>query len=131
MKALIVVIIVIGLILLFVGCKKQDATSKLQESSMNFDIDTLQPFLERVANLIQEGFGEKEIANIMTSVKNMEPDEENNFNFEILYQQKKTPFIINVFMDDIDAPDVFFFSPADLANQIDNEMADFAEELGI
>ena len=103
----------------------------LHESSMNFDDETLRPFLERISGLIDGGFGSTEIDQVVTTSKSMELDEERDLEFKINFQGAESPFIVRIFMDDIDAPDVAFFGPEDLAEKIDDEMDAFMEEMGI
>ena len=98
---------------------------------MNFDMENLEPFLLRVTNFVPEGFGQSEVSKVMAMVKSMAPDEEKEQEFPIQFAGKPSSLRVRVFMDDIDAPDVYFFSPRDLATTIDAEMERFCEELGL
>lgn len=131
MKILTIVIVLVVAIVVVVGCKQKSASSKLQESSMNFDMQNLQPFLLRVSHIVQAGFTESEIEIIMSSAKNMKVDQQNDFSFDITHNDKRAKLKISIFLDDIDAPDVYFYSCPELARKINNEMIKFAEELGI
>lgn len=103
----------------------------LIESSMNFDLENVRPFLQRVASLIDAGFGAAEIDRVVSLAENMAHDDEQTIEFQIKYHGTPSPFRIGIFMDDIDAPDMYFFGPASLATQIDAEMEKFCEELDI
>ncbi len=105
--------------------------SELQESSMNFDMENLEPFLQRVASLIPEGFGQAEVSELMSKAKAMAPDEEKSQEFTIQFDGKQSPFWVEIVMDDVDAPDAYFFSPPGLAIKIDEQMERFCEERGI
>jgi len=103
----------------------------MAESSMNFALANVRPFLERIAHLVDSGFGRGEIDRVVSLAESMKHDEERELTFQITHQGRNSPFLIRVFMDDIDAPDVYFFGPKALAEQIDAEMGRFCEELGI
>ena len=104
---------------------------ELQESSMNFDMENLEPFLQRVASLISEGFGQAEVSQIVGNAQAMVIDQEKSQEFTIQFDGKQSPFGGTIVMDDIDAPDAYFFSPPDLAIKIDEQMDKFCEELDI
>ncbi len=103
----------------------------LSEASMNFDLATLAPFLDRVSSLVESGFGEPEITRFMAEVSAMGVDAEKRWSYSVIHAGHPTPLQVAVFMDDIEAPDVAFFTSAALAEAIDQEMMKFAEELGI
>jgi len=127
----IVILLIVAVAVPVMGCRKKRASSDLHESSMGFDMQNLQPFLVRVSHIVQEGFTDSEIEAVMSAVKNMKPDEQKDFTFDITHNDRRTELKISIFMDDIDAPDVFFFSCAQLASTISNEMIKFTEELGM
>jgi len=85
----------------------------------------------RLSYIVQEGFSESEIETIMSSAKKLKVDQQNDFTFEVKHNDKTTKLKISIFLDDIDAPDVYFYSCPELASAINNEMVKFAEELGI
>jgi hypothetical protein len=103
----------------------------LVESSMNFDLDNVKPFLHRVADLIQSGFGEPEIAQIIALAEGMEHDDEQELIFKIRHQGNAAELRVRIFMDDIAAPDLYFFSPPALAEKISAELVRFADEHGM
>ena len=103
----------------------------MQESSMNFDMENVEPFLQMVSSLISSGFGGQEVAKVVAMAKQMGVDDERELEFRIQYDGKPAVLRVRVFMDDVDAPDLYFFSPESLAERIDAEMEKFCEELGI
>ena len=105
--------------------------TQLQESSMNFDMEHLERFLLRLVGLIPDGFGQAEVTKLMMMARAMAHDEERSHEFTIQIEGRQSPFKVRIFMDDIDSPDVYFFSPAGLATKIDEEMERFCEELGL
>jgi hypothetical protein len=93
-----------------------------EDTSTNFDLEQLQPFLERIAAHIDSGFGSAEIATVMKKVQRLKPDQTCQFVFPVTFKGTAAPFRIRVFMDDIDAPDAYFYGPTELARQIDHEI---------
>lgn len=93
-----------------------------EESSANFDSDQVRPLLERIAAMIDSGFGETEIAALMKKVRRLKPDQTCQFVYAITCGGVVAPFRIRVFMDDVDAPDISFFGPVTLARRIDGEI---------
>lgn len=116
------------------GCSDTTAPEiqdkNLEEASMNFDMDKVKPFLQRISPFIESGFSKKEINQVQEKIEKMEPDNEYEVGrFDIVYRDKKTQLIINAFMDSPEAPDIYIFTDPDLANQIQEEMIKFADEL--
>jgi hypothetical protein len=126
---LLLSIFLIGIVV--VGCKNKTQTSDLSESSMNFDLKNLRPFLQRITPLVEEGFTNSDIESLMATVNTMKSDDQKDFEYLITHNGQKTTLKLSIVMDDIDSPDVCFFSNAALTNDIDKEMKKFATELGI
>lgn len=106
-------------------------SDELVESSMNFDQENVRPFLQRIVPFITYGFGEWQIDEVMNLIESMAHDEERELSFDVVHDGQSTPLIVHVFMDDIGAPDVYFFTSARLAELIDSEMEQFCEDLDI
>ena len=98
------------------------ACDGLVESSINFDAEDVRPFLERVSQLIEQGFGHTEVDQVSEMVHGMECEDEKELGFPIVHSGSESFFAIRVFLDDTDAPDVYFFGPPKLAEQIDELM---------
>ncbi|TWU50708.1 hypothetical protein Poly51_40010 [Rubripirellula tenax] len=103
----------------------------LTESSMNFDLENVQPFLLRIAKHIESGFTDAEIKTVAEFVANTDVEDEREMTLSVVADGQSTPLVIRAFMDDIDAPDLYFFTSANLAAKIDAEFESFCEELGI
>ena len=91
------------------------------ESSTCFDLDQVVPFLDRVAALVK-GFGPPDIQRIESCLFDMEPDQEASFDFQVRHQGDEMPLQIRIYMDDIDTPDMAFFTSPELAEAIDQLM---------
>lgn len=103
----------------------------LTEASMNFDFENVQPFLARMAKHIESGFTDAEVKTVAEFIAKTEVESERELTLTVVVDGQTTPLVIRVFMDDIDAPDIYFFTSADLAATIDSEFESFCEELGI
>ena len=102
-------------------------TTTLLEASMNFDADMVGPFLERVSALIG-GFGPEEISKLQTVVDELEVEDERELRFQVTHNGQLVPMNIRIFKDDEDAPDLYFFAPRKLIEEIDKVMHAFCEE---
>lgn len=96
---------------------------ELEEASTNFDMENIEPFLKTLIPLIDSGFGISEINGIMDVVNSMTVEQELEVGrFLIKYKGKDTLLIIQVFLDDIDSPDVYIFTEPTLAEEINDLM---------
>lgn len=96
--------------------------------STSFDSVTVRPFLERIQPLIEAGFGPAEIEQVGQVVATLAPDQEQALEFQIRHAGSNARFQIRVVMGDIEAPDLYFFSPPALTRQIGSEFMRFAKE---
>lgn len=103
----------------------------LHEASMNFDMATLRAFLPRVERLVDSGFGPVEADQIMSLASTLDVDAEAQREFQVVYKGQRVILRVQVVMDDIEAPDVYFFTSEQLAKAIGEEMISFGQKLGI
>jgi hypothetical protein len=113
------------------GSHDEGSSGSLHEASMNFDLDTLGAFLPRVERLVERGFGPAESDEIMALAKTLDVNAEDQRQFQVVYGGRETLLRVQVVMDGVDAPDVYFFTRQELAKAITDEMIAFGEELGI
>jgi hypothetical protein len=121
----------IGLLILLVRYRRHPPRQELQEFSANFDSGLVRPFLERIQTFIESGFGPAQIEQVCQVVSTLPHDQEQTLEFQIRYAGRDARFKVHVFMDDIDAPDIYIFSPSALRQQIASEFQRFAGERGI
>ena len=107
----------------------EESPGGLSEASMNFDSDLVEPFLQRVSTLVT-GFGAKEIAEVAQMIAELEVEDERELRFEVSDEGCWILLRVRVFMDDVDAPDLHFFTTPELAKEIEQLLAEFREELG-
>jgi len=108
--------------------KNKGDNMNLIESSMNFDSKDVDSFLKRIVPMIDSGFSEKEIKDIKAIISTLQPDQEKELVYPIKFEDKQVIMKILIVMDDINSPDIYFFSPSVLAEKINNEMKKYAEE---
>lgn len=94
----------------------------LKEASTNFDSGEVRPFLERLRPLIESGFSDREILQVQEMLESMRVDEEKELEFPIRYAGEQTVLRIRIFLDDVNASDVSFFTHPKLADAIDAEI---------
>jgi hypothetical protein len=105
---------------------------ELQESSTNFDMEHVRPFLQRISTLIEYWLwrGAK-FSRSASLPRAWSATLSRDLEFRIRYAGRDSLLCIGIFMDDINAPDVYFFPPPALAAQIDVEMEMFFDEMGM
>ena len=104
---------------------------ELEETSTNFDTENVLPFLRRIEPLFEAGFSDGEISQVQKMLENLKVEEEKELEFPIQYHGEKSVLQIKIFMDDVDSPDVYFYTHPKLVKEIDTEFEKFADELGI
>ena len=109
----------------------QGHNEELQESSANFDMENVRPFLQRISPFIESGFGEVQIQQVCQLAESLAHNAEQELEFPIRYAGRGSLLRIGIFMDDISAPDVYSFSPPALAAKIDAELEMFCDEMGM
>lgn len=97
------------------------------EASTGFDLEQVEPFLKRLGTVVT-GFGAKQLAQVVRAMDDMEVDDESNLEFEVKYRGLTVPLNIGIFMDDEDAPDLYFTTTPDLAARIRTLIETFLEE---
>jgi hypothetical protein len=125
------------LVLSLVGCTNtstttdgtQEAKVELKEASMNFDLADVQPFLRRLTQKLQL-LTNDDIDRLSQEIAAVPVEEERRWNFDVMHQGKTVPLEIRAFMDDVEAPDLYFFTVPTLSDTIQAELISFAEEQG-
>ena len=111
-----------------VALPKEDAA---HEASTNFDKKHVVPFLERASKIFESGFGPAEVKKVAALMERMKMDEEKELTFSVKFKGQAVPLRVRLFMDDIDAFDLYIFSSADVATRVNELMRKFAEEHGM
>jgi hypothetical protein len=108
----------------------QHAHPGLHEASTNFDLEDVAPFLKRVVALIDSGFTVADAQRVAVQIGKQAVDSTREYRFNVRAGGVRTPLQIVAFMDDVDAPDIYFFTSKALAERIDAAMAKYMEEVG-
>ena len=97
----------------------------LEAASMNFDSEELGPFLERLASQVPI-LPSCECDRLAREIAAVPLARVGRWTFDVVYQQRHVPLEVRAAMDDLHAPDVYFFTVPELADQIQAEMRAFA-----
>jgi hypothetical protein len=90
----------------------------LEEWSTNLGMNALEPTLKKLPKLVQAGFRNTEILEILAVAEEMKPDQTRAFRFPIKFQKKKADLFVEIFMDDENAPDLAIYAPPSLVHQL-------------
>lgn len=101
----------------------------MHEASMNFDLENAEPFLTRINSRLSLKLPVDEPVQMthQTKIETERPQ-----TIQVTFSSSQVELEYRVFMDDIDAPDLYYFTPSkDLAKSIEDQLEEFADELGI
>ena len=76
------------------------------ETSMNFDIEDVEPFLLSLSARLESGFSRADARNLAAEIARMQPDDERDWQFDVSFRGTRAPLTVRVFMDDVAAPDL-------------------------
>jgi hypothetical protein len=99
------------------------------EASMNFDLVGVRPFLKRLSAVV-EGFGAAQVSSLADDIAKLPIDSTLTRTYKVAFNGKPATLRIEVFMDDMNAPDIHFFSSQPLAHRISVELRKIAEVQG-
>jgi hypothetical protein len=102
------------------GCNSPGA-----EVSTNLDLADLTPLLKSVQWLIQNGFGDAEVARIDAVARSMAVDQTKELKFQTVFHGTSTALRLQVTKDDVDAVSVWFITSPELAAEIRKAMKPF------
>jgi hypothetical protein len=100
------------------------------ETSMNFDSREVAPFLTQLANNSRFAFPEDIARSIGTAVGDIPVEDTKRWKITADFDGQPILMEIEAFMDDVDAPDLYFFSTQAAISEIERELEAFAEAIG-
>jgi len=101
----------------------------MYEASINFDMENIAPFLIELESHATLGLP---VADLTAFTKSTPVEKERSRALTVTFHGKRVALEYRVFMDDIDAPDIYFFTPSDeLAKLIQKQMIEFADRNGL
>jgi hypothetical protein len=101
-----------------------------RETSTNFGPKEVRPFLKRLSALVDSGFGPARVNGIARELKKLKRERTRQYVFPITFEGTTALLGIRVFMDDIDAPDIYFYAPLKLLRQIEKRIEQLDPEAG-
>ena len=106
-----------------------DDRPAVHEASMNFDLRHVRPFLLQLDGSLSLRLDVEKLASFAARTP---LERERSLMVKVRFSRHTVPLEFRVFMDDVEAPDLYFFTPsADLSEAIDAELAKFAEQNGL
>lgn len=110
-----------------IGCTDPKPTTF--EASMNFDSENVEPFLNQLNERLALDLP---VAKLLELTLSTRVDDERSTTIDVLFDGSRTRLEYRVFMDDVDAPDLSFFTPSSaLAKAIDSQLREFADARGM
>jgi hypothetical protein len=98
----------------------------LEEASMNFDPEEVRPFLERLTSKLPI-LQPTDIDRLSREIAAVPVARVGRWRFDVIYNERNVPLEVRAVMEDVDAPDVYFFTASELADEIQAEMRAFAD----
>jgi hypothetical protein len=95
---------------------------ELEETSMSFDLENVEPFLVTVAARLDSGFSAEDAAKLAGEIAALPVDGELTRHYTVTFQGGEMPLKVEIFMDDVEAPDLYLFAPESLVEAIEEEM---------
>ena len=104
--------------------------SGLSEASMNFDQEGVGPFLAELSRSFTSGLEPSQAGSLAQSIASLPVDQTGNWEYTVVANGKTERLVIVAFKDDIDAPDLAFYSSSELAARIQERLESFAQAQG-
>lgn len=97
------------------------------ETSMNFDAQDVQPFLLGLTNNPRFGLPPELPSLVSEALPDIAVESRRRWQIDADFDGSRVTIEIEAFMDDIDAPDLYFFSSQPVITEIERELNAFAE----
>ena len=104
--------------------------SGLSEASMNFDQQGVAPFLAGLAKSLPSGFDAQQAEQLAKAIDSLPVEERAGWEYSVASHGETERLVIVAFKDDIDAPDLYFYTSPALAADIDRRLQAFAKARG-
>jgi hypothetical protein len=97
---------------------------------MNFDQEGVRPFLLRLSTAVGGNFNGAAAEKVTEAIDALGLDEETSWEFEVTVAGSAQRLVIAAYKDDLDAPDLAFYTTPELAVQIQKDLESFAADRG-
>jgi len=98
---------------------------------MNFDSENVGIFLHWVNANSDIVLPEEFIDAVLYDLPDIAVNTNKAFSTNITLASQPDALRLNIFMDDVDAPDLYFFGAADVVAEMDKSLKRFAAEMGL
>lgn len=92
------------------------------EASTALDTADLEPVLLRVSRLMTAGFSRTAALALARRIASQPLESERSYVYKVTYEGRAIPLRVSAYMDDVDSPDLYFFTTADAARAIQREL---------
>lgn len=97
---------------------------------MNFDQESVGPFLSELSRSFTSGLEPSQADALAKSIDSLPVEQTGNWEFNVVTNGKTERLVIVAFKDDVDAPDLAFYSSPALAARIQGQLESFAQAQG-
>ena len=104
--------------------------SGLSEASMNFDQEGVGPFLVELSRAFTSGLELSQAETLALSIDSLPVEQTGSWEYEVAANGKTERLVVVAFKDDVDAPDLAFYSSPELAARIQEQLDSFAQAQG-
>ncbi|WP_435013445.1 hypothetical protein [Xanthomonas arboricola] len=101
--------------------------SGLSEASMNFDQDGVGPFLHELSSSVSTNLDPDALTNAIDALP---VETSGNWEFSVNLNGKHERLVVVAFKDDVDAPDLAFYTSPELATKLQRHLESFAQAQG-
>jgi hypothetical protein len=105
-------------------------SADLSETSANFDAADVAPFLRRVAALVDSGFTVNDADSLAKQITKQALESERSYSFNVIIRDERATLRVVAVMDDVDSPDLAFFSSPTVRAHIDTALARYFRDVG-
>ncbi|MBN6102102.1 hypothetical protein JR064_07985 [Xanthomonas sp. CFBP 8703] len=97
---------------------------------MNFDQKGVGPFLGSLSQSFSSGFSANQADKLAAAIDSLPVEQTGSWEYGVTVNGKPERLVIVAFKDDVDAPDLAFYSPPKLAVSIQKQLESFAQAQG-
>ncbi len=100
-----------------------------ESTSILLKPNELQRFLRILAGVVDSGIDHHVLGNVRDMVRRLSEGESNSITFPIVLDEEKMDLEVEVFMDEADTIEVYFFSLPTLISLVDEQTTEFSEAI--
>lgn len=97
---------------------------------MNFDQEGVGPFLVELSRSFTSGLEPSQAETLAQSIDSLSVEQTGSWEYEVPANGKTERLVVVAFKDDVDAPDLAFYSSPELAARIQEQLDSFAQAQG-